>query len=95
LSKGYSFTLYSLFFTLFIFFVSCREAARFIKEIKICRDGFMLLIAGAMTTIGQTRPHPLSIFRSFLSIGLVKDIKVAGGVGQVCTEVNFRFGLVA
>jgi hypothetical protein len=55
----------------------------------------MLLIAGAMTTIGQTRPHQLSIFRSFLSIGLVKDIKVAGGVGQVCTEVNIRFGLVA
>jgi hypothetical protein len=62
---------------------------------KICRGGFMLLIANVTITIVQTRPHPLSTFKScFLWFG-VKNLQVTGGVGQVRSEVNCKFELIA
>ena len=67
-----------------------------------CRGGFMLEIANITITFVQTRPYQRLTFRSpnvsatvKFPIGLMKNSQVAGGVGQVCTKVNFRFELVA
>jgi hypothetical protein len=63
----------------------------------------MRLIANVTITIVQTRPHPLSTSKSYFSVGYndtiaagtLREHQVAGGVGQVRTEVNFKFELVA
>ena len=62
---------------------------------KIRRGGFMLSIAGVMITFVRTRPPPQSTFRSDFALGWCRNMQVAGGVGQVCTQVDCRFGLVA
>jgi hypothetical protein len=63
----------------------------------------MLEIVAVTITIGQTRPHTPSIFRSrrmlaaivFLIASIARNIYISSGVGQVCAEVDFRFELVA
>ena len=62
----------------------------------------MLEITNVTITFVQTRPYPQLTFRSRnvlavikFPIGLMKNSQVAGGFGQVCTKVNFRFELVA
>jgi hypothetical protein len=56
----------------------------------------MLEISAVTTIIVRTRPRPLETFRADLSLGLRrKNLQVVDGVGQVCTIVDFRFGLIA
>jgi hypothetical protein len=54
---------------------------------RICRGGFMLAIFAVTIPVMRTHPYPLSTFKPFIHFDHCCDLRVAGGVRQVCMKV--------